>query len=105
MFKIIFAIIVGGVGVAVGYGVGFTGGIGVSAVTSNGTGMCMAIDTGVSQGLFKGNQIGQIGAGMVQLRQKQGIPAADIKSSLQNYPSNPSPACEQFREAMSKASS
>jgi hypothetical protein len=105
MFKIIFAIIIGGFGTAVGYGVGFTGGIGASAITSSGTGMCMTIDAGVSQGLFKASQIGQIGAGMVQVRQKQGIPAADIKSSLQSYPSNPSPACQQFHEAMSKASS
>jgi hypothetical protein len=105
MFKIIFAIIIGGLGAGIGYGVGWTGGIGVSAITSSATGMCTAIDAGVAQGLFKENQIGQIGAGMVQVRQKQGIPAEDIKSSLQIKPSTPSPACQKFREGISKASS
>jgi hypothetical protein len=105
MFKIIFAIIVGGLGTVMGYGVGWTVGIAVSATTSSATGMCTAIDAGVSQGLFKDGQLGQIGAGMAQLRQKRGQPTEEMKSTLQIKSFNPSSACQKFREGMYKASS
>jgi hypothetical protein len=105
MSKIIFAIIIGGLGVGVGYGVGWVGGVSISGFTNGVTGMCTAIDAGVNQGLFKDAQMGQVGAGMVQLRQQRGQSAEHMEFILQINPSNPSPACQQFREGISKAAS
>lgn len=105
MVKIIVAIIIGGLSAGVGYGMGWVGGVTVSGFTSGVTGMCTAIDAGVNQGLFKDAQMGQVGVGMVQLRQKRGQSAEHMKFILQINPSSPSPACQQFREGMSKASS
>jgi hypothetical protein len=105
MFRILFAIIIGGIGAGVGYGTGWVGGLAVSGITNAVSGMCTAVDAGVNQGLINPNQVEQVGAGIVQLGQKKGQPADNMKFILQVKPSNPSEACQQFRNGISNAAS
>jgi hypothetical protein len=100
MFRILLAIVIGGIGTGVGYGLGWLGGFAVSGTTNVVAGMCTAVDTGIEQKLFTVEQAEQIGTGISQLMQQKGQGAENIKAMLQIKPQQPSTACLQFRKGI-----
>jgi hypothetical protein len=102
MFRILLAIVIGGIGTGVGYGLGWVGGFAVSGIGGSMTSMCTAVDTGIEQKLFTVEQAEQIGAGIAQLMQQRGQATENIKAMLEIKPQQPSTACLQFRKGISQ---
>jgi hypothetical protein len=102
MFRILLAIVIGGIGTGVGYGVGWFGGFAVSGVSNGVSSMCAAIDTGIERKLLAAEQAEQIGTGLAQIMQQRGQSAENIKAMLQVKPQQPSTACLQFRKGISQ---
>ncbi|MCU0569490.1 MAG: hypothetical protein MUF49_23310 [Oculatellaceae cyanobacterium Prado106] len=103
MLRIVFAIIIGGMGTGIGYGLGWLGGITTSGITSGIFGMCTAVDVGVDQGLLTPTQAEQVGTSMAKEILQKGQSVDSVKFFEQIDIKNPSAACQQFRQGMSKA--
>jgi cobalamin biosynthesis protein CbiD len=102
MFRILLAIVVGGIGTGVGYGLGWVGGFAISGTSGIMTSMCSAVDAGIEQKLFTAEQAEQIGTGIAQIMQQRGQATENIKAMLEIKPQQPSTACLQFRKGISQ---